>query len=67
MQWEKELVKGMQYNELFVFAEGFTQIIKQILADKLDKETEESNLFRMFNDAMDERGLASTHYAQKPC
>ena len=54
----EELVKGMQYNELFVFAEGFTQIIKQILADKLDKETEESNLFRMFNDAMNERGYS---------
>ena len=54
----EELVNGMQYNELFVFAEGFTQIIKQILADKLDKETEESNLFRMFNDAMNERGYS---------
>ena len=54
----EELVKGMQYNELFVFAEGFTQIIKQILAGKLDKETEESNLFRMFNDAMNERGYS---------
>ena len=54
----EELVKGMQYNELFVFAEGFTQIIKQKLAGKLDKETEESNLFRMFNDAMNERGYS---------
>jgi len=54
----EELVKGMQYHELFVFAEGFTQIIKQILAGKLDKETEESNLFRMFNDAMNERGYS---------
>ena len=54
----EELVKGMQYNELFVFAEGFTQIIKQILADKLDKETQESDLFRMFNNAMNERGYS---------
>ena len=54
----EELVKGMQYNELFVFAEGFTQIIKQKLGNKLDKETQESNLFRMFNDAMNERGYS---------
>ena len=54
----EELVKGMQYNELFVFAEGFTQIIKQILGNKLDQETKESDLFRMFNDAMDERGYS---------
>ena len=54
----EELVKGMQYIELFVFAEGFTQIIKQILADKLDKKTEESDLYRMFNDVMNERGYS---------
>ena len=54
----EELVKGMHFRELFIYAEGFTQIIKYIYANTLDKETEESELFRVFNKTMDERGLS---------
>ena len=54
----EELVKGMHFRELFIYAEGFTQIIKRIYADTLDKETKESKLFSMFNKTMDERGLS---------
>ena len=54
----EELVKGMHFRELFIYAEGFTQIIKQIYSDTLNTETKESNLFRMFNKTMDERGLS---------
>ena len=54
----EELVKGMRSKELFIYAEGFTQIIKQIYSDTLDKEMKESNLFRVFNKAMDQRGLS---------
>ena len=54
----EELVKGMHFSELFIYAEGFTQIIKHIYANTLDKETEESELFRVFNKTMDERGLS---------
>jgi len=48
----------MHFRELFIYAEGFTQIIKQIYSDTLDKETEGSKLFSMFNKTMDERGLS---------
>ena len=54
----EELVKGMHFSELFIYAEGFTQIIKQIYSDTLDKETEGSKLFRVFNKTMDEKGLS---------
>lgn len=54
----EELVKGMHFSELFIYAEGFTQIIKRIYRDTLDKETKESKLFSMFNKTMDERGLS---------
>ena len=54
----EELVKGMHFRELFIYAEGFTQIIKHIYSDTLDKEIEGSNLFRVFNKTMDERGLS---------
>jgi hypothetical protein len=54
----EELVKGMHFRELFIYAEGFTQIIKHIYANTLDKETEESELFRVFTKTMDERGLS---------
>ena len=54
----EELVKGMHFSELFIYAEGFTQVIKRIYRDTLDKETKESKLFSMFNKTMDERGLS---------
>ena len=54
----EELVKGMHFRELFIYAEGFTQIIKHIYANTLNKEIEGSNQFRVFNKTMDERGLS---------
>lgn len=54
----EELVRTMRSGELFIYAEGFTQIIKQIYADTLDKETRESDLFLVFTKTMDERGLS---------
>ena len=61
----EELVKGMHFRELFIYAEGFTQIIKQIYSNTLDKDTKESELFCVFNKTMDERGLTwSTYFGQ---
>ena len=54
----EELVQAMLFRDFSIYAEGFTQIIKQIYSDTLDKETEESELFRVFNKTMDERGLS---------
>jgi hypothetical protein len=54
----EELVKTMLFRDLSIYAEGFTQIIKHIYSDTLDKETKESDLFRVFNKTMEERGLS---------
>ena len=54
----EELVRAMRFRDFSIYAEGFTQIIKHIYSDTLDKETDESELFRMFNKTMDERGLS---------
>ena len=48
----------MLFRDFSIYAEGFTQIIKQIYSDTLNKEMKESNLFRVFNKAMDQRGLS---------
>lgn len=54
----EELVKSMRSRDLFTYAEGFTQIIKHIYANTLDKEIEGSNQFRVFTKTMDEKGLS---------